>query len=428
MPTVSVSGPQNDRNMPQPIPRNGVEYLRPHPHHHHHSNLPEPPPTTDQDPIVDYHSHALNVPLAPYNSFDNSNCDYLMEEQQPSQLQPQQAPHLRRVLRQSTMPNPEVSHYSSNNNLMVPPGSPKQLISPQYSPYNTDNEDTELQPQTVMPPGAGPGGRFGIRRQSTLPCPPNAGAYHNSASTSPNRMYSSRSPERGDGSAGDLPRMAPFVRQATFPSNLSDPLYQNQLPLQQQKRTKLLPTSPNRMAHFNKSPDGADCGGGGGVGIDMPKRGYPMMRQATLPNPDQHMKLLPTSPPKKQLSPSAQSLKRSPEFVRQNTLPNPPLGMGSAEMSTLNIPQQKFLPISPRQKQSFFFPQSAQSNPRPFLSQQNMPTVNDEHAQTQSPIDSGQPSPKMIKVRSHSNEEYSMTRPIEGRRLLPEIPRNRSPR
>ena len=337
--------------------------------------------------------HQQSFPKNPYNSLDTNNSDY-MDDRGIQQ---------RRVLRQSTMPNPDVNLYNSNNNLM-PPGSPKQQISPQYSPYNTDNEDVDM---TNSPLPA----RFGIRRQSTLPCPPVAAHF---ASTSPNRMYS-RSPERNDGEGG--PRMAPFVRQATFPSNASDPFQQHH----QQQRPKLLPTSPNKLNHFSKSPE---------TEMDMQqKQRYQMMRQATLPNPDQHVKLLPTSPPKKQLSPHA--LKRSPEFVRQNTLPNP------EGHNQLNIPQQKFLPISPKHKQSFFFPQTGTAHPRTFLSQQNMPTANEEQvvvapAHTSvSPIGGsharGEQS-KMIKVRSHSNEEYSITRPMEGRRMLPEIPRNRSPR
>lgn len=360
--------------------------------------------------------HQQSIPTNPYNSFDTNNSSTSVDYMEERGVQ-----H-RRVLRQSTMPNPDVNLYNSNNNLM-PPGSPKQQISPQYSPYNTDNEDVDM---ASAPPTMSP--RYGIRRQSTLPCPPVAAHF---ATTSPNRMYS-RSPERNE--SGDstqqqqMPRLAPFVRQATFPSNVNDPF--------PQQRPKLLPTSPNRMNHhFNKSPE-PDM-------TDMQKqqqKRYQMMRQATLPNPDQHMKLLPTSPPKKQLSP--QVLKRSPEFVRQNTLPNP------EGHNQLSIPQQKFLPISPKHKQSFFFPQPSPGNPRTFLSQQNMPTANEgEHGAPPliggphgvSPtaiggiggggaIGSHREHSKMIKVRSHSNEEYSMNRPMEGRRILPEIPRNRSPR
>lgn len=342
--------------------------------------------------------HQQSIPTNPYNSFDtsnNSSCDYMEDR----------AVQHRRVLRQSTMPNPDVNLYNSNNNLM-PPGSPKQQISPQYSPYNTDNEDVDMPNPPVMP------ARYGIRRQSTLPCPPVAAHF---ASTSPNRMYS-RSPERNDGESTQMPRMAPFVRQSTFPSNVNDPF--------QQQRPKLLPTSPNRLNNYNKSPEPE---------MDMQQqqqKRYQVMRQATLPNPDQHMKLLPTSPPKKQLSPQ---FKRSPEFVRQNTLPNP------EGHNQLSIPQQKFLPISPKHKQSFFFPQPSTGNPRTFLSQQNMPTAKEVEQglvtvvapHTASPTAIGgshREHSKMIKVRSHSNEEYSMNRPMEGRRILPEIPRNRSPR
>lgn len=136
------------------------------------------------------------------------------------------------------------------------------------------------------------------------------------------------------------------------------------------------------------------------------------------------MKLLPTSPPKRQLSP--QYKKRSPEMIRQNTLPNP-------DGNSLNIPQStaKFLPISPRLKQNFLFPQPVQ-NARQFLSQQNVPTVIDDPYSSTGSVRSIQRDQqvKMMKVRSHSNEEYSASRsfPVgsESRRLLPEIPRNRS--
>lgn len=364
-------------------------------------------PVSTQESI-EYHPHQplyyqQSIPTNPYNSLDTSNASVDIMEERIMQQQLQQ--QHRRVLRQSTMPNPDVNLYNSNNNLM-PPGSPKQQISPQYSPYNTDNEDVDMTNPQTMP------ARYGIRRQSTLPCPPMAAHF---ASTSPNRMYS-RSPERNDGE--NMPRMAPFVRQSTFPSNANDPF--------QQQRPKLLPTSPNRLNHFNKSPE---------PDMDLQQqhqqKRYQMMRQATLPNPDQHMKLLPTSPPKKQLSP--QYLKRSPEFVRQNTLPNPEGHQSQSHQ--LNIPQQKFLPISPKHKQTFFFPQPS-VNPRTFLSQQNMPTTNEVApvSCSTSPNSAAEAHQremqhsKMIKVRSHSNEEYSMSRQIEGRRILPEIPRNRSPR
>lgn len=175
----------------------------------------------------------------------------------------------------------------------------------------------------------------------------------------------------------------------------------------------MLPTSPSRI-NYNKSPEH-------GSEPDFHRRNIGVVRQNTLPNPEQQHKLLPTSPPKRQLSP--QHRKRSPEIIRQNTLPNPE--------NSLNVPptQTKFMPISPRVKQSFIFPQSRQ-HPRQFLSQQNVPTtVDDPYSSTGSvtclPRDQ---QIKMMKVRSHSNEEYTITRPFptEGRRLLPEIPRNRS--
>jgi synaptotagmin-like protein len=234
-------------------------------------------------------------------------------------------PSQRRVLRQSTLPNPD-SSYLSNSNLKLPV-SPKQQISPQYSPYHTDNEnenESEIQPSPI---------RYQIRRQSTLPSKP---TEHHSRylSTSPNRntgVYS-RSPEKPEEHA---PRYPPFVRQATFPSNSNGDQFHGQ---------RQLPTSPNRVS-FNKSPDSGGEGGSEQTQVS-PRR---FLRQNTLPNPDQHMKLLPTSPPKK----SPQFMKRSPEFTRQNTLPNPDA------MNTLSVHQHgpKFLPISPRQKQTFLFPQ-----------------------------------------------------------------------
>lgn len=284
----------------------------------------------------------------------------------------------------------------------MPQTSPKQQLSPQYSTvYNSTDSENIMDPvdQEI------PQGRYPIRRQSTLPCRPNE--HHGSSkylSTSPNRSPFSRSPEKSD---SDQPRYPPFVRQSTFPSNSSDPYHS--------QRSKMLPTSPNRL-QYNKSPD--NCGDS----TDHTKR-YPIIRQATLPNPDQHLKLLPTSPPKKQLSPSY--MKRSPEFARQNTLPNPDA------MNSLSMHQHgaKFLPISPRQKQNFLFPQP--QNPRPFLSQQNFPTMTDDPNGSPGGTLHHSHHQKMIKVRSHSNEEYSISRsiaPMEGRRLLPEIPRNRSPR
>lgn len=158
-----------------------------------------------------------------------------------------------------------------------------------------------------------------------------------------------------------------------------------------------------------------------------------MMRQATLPNPDQHVKLLPTSPPKRQTSPQ---YRRSPEFMRQQTLPNPESFTSSNSLTVQAAnsgSQNKFLPISPRQKQNFLFPNV--QNPRTFLSQQNVPAVGvaeipvsttaEHYSSSQSVnIHHTREHSKMIKVRSHSNEEYSITKTHhpESRRLLPEIP------
>ncbi|XP_041772659.1 uncharacterized protein LOC121593926 isoform X3 [Anopheles merus] len=474
--------------------------------------------------------------------------------------------------RQSTLPNPDggAIYYGSNNNLM-PPGaasvSPKQQLSPspQYgtSPYHTDNEaDNETGSDHRSPLAA----RYKIRRQSTLPCKPNemqleggsggggGGPLHGSGpkimmSSSPNsrtNLYS-KSPER-DGldtimSKQQQQRFPPFVRQSTFPSNTNDPfLLQIQShsspsssslstqPLQSQQQQqqqgpapvgqqRQLPTSPNRLV-FNKSPDsGTESGPGasesagtsphqvGPGGRGGARTGsYQMTRQATLPNPEQHMKLLPTSPPKKQLSPH--SIKRSPDFARQNTLPagamapaqqqqqqpaapgGPqsapvllPMALAAASscsslvgtdgtgtggapagvaMNSLSVHQHgpKFMPISPRQKASFLFPQPAAPAPRPFHSQQHFPTHlnTSPSASTVSSgvvggaaIGGGGPiagvshssstslasavTSKMIKVRSHSNEEYTMAPAArappallgmgtvsEGRRMLPEIP------
>ncbi|XP_040175326.1 uncharacterized protein LOC120908423 isoform X2 [Anopheles arabiensis] len=449
---------------------------------------------------------------------------------------------LRRAMppRQSTLPNPDggAIYYGSNNNLM-PPGaasvSPKQQLSPspQYgtSPYHTDNEaDNETGSDHRSPLAA----RYKIRRQSTLPCKPNemqleggsggGGPLHGSGpkimmSSSPNsrtNLYS-KSPER-DG----LDTIMSKQQQQRFPPF---PLQSQQQQQQQQQgpppvgQQRQLPTSPNRLV-FNKSPDsGTESGPGasesagtsphqvgpGGRGGARPGS-YQMTRQATLPNPEQHMKLLPTSPPKKQLSPH--SIKRSPDFARQNTLPagamapaqqqqqqpaapgGPqsapvllPMALAAASscsslvgtdgtgtggapagvtMNSLSVHQHgpKFMPISPRQKASFLFPQPAAPAPRPFHSQQHFPTHlnTSPSASTVSSgvvggaaIGGGGPiagvshssstslasavASKMIKVRSHSNEEYTMAPAArappallgmgtvsEGRRMLPEIP------
>lgn len=331
----------------------------------------------------------------------------------------------RRILRQSTMPNPEVL-YPSNPNLLLSV-SPNQQRSPQYSPYHTDNENED---ETRGPSPT----RYvnTIRRQSTLPCKPNepfAQLPPMYLSTSPNRNYS-RSPERP----------APFVRQSTFPAQGGTETLH--IPRQ-------LPTSPNRLGYV-KSPDS-------GPETDyikplpqqtiqpppqsippVPQQAQPprMKRQITLPNPENQLKLLPTSPPR-QLSPGYRKV--SPEFVRQNTVPAitpEPIvssigSVTSASSNTLAVHGPKFLPISPRAKQSFLFPQPGPT-PRPFLSQQHFPVVTDE-TQTSDARELQRQQSKMIKVRSHSNEEYSINRQLnqpatEGRRMLPEIPPNRSPK
>uniref|UniRef100_A0AAG5D1S2 C2 domain-containing protein n=1 Tax=Anopheles atroparvus TaxID=41427 RepID=A0AAG5D1S2_ANOAO len=467
---------------------------------------------------------------------------------------------LRRAMppRQSTLPNPEGIYYGSNNNLIPQVSvsvSPKQQLSPspQYntatSPYQTDNEaDNDTGSDHHRSPLAA---RYKIRRQSTLPCKPNempqeagqgGGLAHGSGpkimmmSSSPNsrtNLYS-KSPER-DGSDASMQqpsqRFPPFVRQSTFPSNSNDPFLlqiqthsspsssslttQQQGQHQQQQQPRQLPTSPNRLV-FNKSPDsGTESGPGASEssgtsphqGRGAAPRSYQMSRQATLPNPEQHLKLLPTSPPKKQLSPH--SIKRSPDFARQNTLPAPqqqqqqqqplssatpqsapvavpqssatgtlggtvdggtaPMGGGTMNTLSVHLHGPKFMPISPRQKASFLFPQPAAPQPRPFHSQQHFPThlstspsaaaaingggvgggtvsgIGASHSSSTSLVSAA--ASKMIKVRSHSNEEYTMaavTRaamgmgmgPLsEGRRMLPEIPTtagggggNRSPR
>lgn len=327
----------------------------------------------------------IRLNKSPYNS----NMDF-----QHSDSYERTPPSTRRVLRQSTLPNPDSSNYPTNN--LKLPVSPKQQVSPQYSPYHTDNEnepDTDIPPPQTM--------RYQIRRQSTLPCKPNDHSKY--LSTSPNRNYS-RSPDPSAVEGEHSTRYPPFVRQSTFPSNNGGDQYHQ----------RQLPTSPNRMS-YSKSPDS-----GGENGQVSPRR---FTRQSTLPNPDQHIKLLPTSPPKK----SPQYIKRSPEFQRQNTISNP------EGMNTLSVHQHgpKFLPISPRQKQSFLFPIPSAA-PRTFLSQQHFPTMNeDQPPPTALPV---REHSKMIKVRSHSNEEYSFNKshvppqPSEGRRLLPEIPnRARSP-
>lgn len=356
----------------------------------------------------DYIIRTINQ--SPYNSstqsMDYQNNEYY-ERDRPS---PQ-----RRVLRQSTLPTnlqQTDPYYSNNVNLMPPPVSPNnQQISPQYSQYDSEETvDTSNQDSRQV--------RYPVRRQSTLPCRPNEHHAQKYLSTSPNRNFS-RSPEKPDGMGGpEQSRYPPFVRQSTFPSNTSNEQYGAAGAVVGTYRPKILPTSPNRMG-YSKSPE--HCSE-----PDFQQKRHAMLRQNTLPNPIDHVKLLPTSPPKRQ--PSPQYMKRSPEMLRQNTMPNP-----ECSMNSLTIPQtNKFLPISPRIKQNFLFPQPLQ-NPRQFLSQQNVPTVADDPYSSTGSVTgvSHTQHVKMMKVRSHSNEEYSASRQpyaLEGRRLLPEIPRNRSPR
>ncbi|XP_031625450.1 uncharacterized protein LOC116342095 isoform X2 [Contarinia nasturtii] len=378
---------------------------------------------------------------APVNSCDSNEYNYTTNNRTNHIVNHLQYPNMdyqnneyyertspqRRVLRQSTLPSnlphPDQYQYQNNINLM-PPVSPNQQISPQYSPYNTDTEETMDASNPDLRQI-----RYPIRRQSTLPSRPSDHLYQQQQqpqqqqqqqqqqqnqyylTTSPNRNYS-RSPEKSD-SEQQLHYPPPFVRQSTFPSNTSN---EQQQFVANTHRPKILPTSPNRL--YNRSPEH------GSEPDFLKQRHLGVVRQNTLPNPDQHMKLLPTSPPKRQLSP--QYKKRSPEMIRQSTLPCNPAD------NSLNVPQQtKFLPISPRLKQSFLFPQAKQ-NPRQFLSQQNVPTAATEDPYSSTGSVSCIPREqqvKMMKVRSHSNEEYSANRPFpptEGRRLLPEIPRNRS--
>lgn len=260
-------------------------------------------------------------------------------------------------------------------------------------------------------------------------------------STSPNRIYS-RSPERSPSEQ----RYPPFMRQTSFPCNLTTDPSSIMASQQQQQHNytpshhrKILP-SPNvktNTAQYQQQQQQQQ------INTDDMDYGQPiipkprMLRQATLPNPEQQVKLLPTSPPKRQTSPQ---FRRSPEFMRQQTLPNsevfscnslsvhPPNAAGNS--------QAKFMPISPRQKQNFLFPNVTN---RQFLSQQHVAAgivdnsnvtrvgSNEQYSSSQS-VNIHRDHSKMIKVRSHSNEEYSITKPAESRRLLPEIPTSRSSR
>ncbi|KQS38969.1 uncharacterized protein Dere_GG21056, isoform E [Drosophila erecta] len=371
----------------------------------------------------------------------------------------------RRVLRQSTLPSSlnndpalsgsggNLANYNSVN--LTAPTSPHQLQkSPLYpSAYNSDDvihmntmpgmgvgvgvtvgdcdnyaqqqqqlpQQQQQQPQLEVTPTHH---RLQVRRQSTLPAQPTPAIY---MSTSPNRLYS-RSPER---SPGEQQRYPPFMRQTSFPE-----------PPSTYHRTKLLPSTgappptvaPPPLNYESQASslasDEQDVG-------PMPKPR--MTRQATLPNPDQHVKLLPTSPPKRQTSPQ---FRRSPEFMRQQTLPNPEAFSSGNTLTVHSTPPAKFMPISPRAKQNFLFP--SVPNPRQFLSQPHVPAVGGtelgsggsvastggvgggEHYSSSQSVNihhSRDPHSKMIKVRSHSNEEYSNTKGHpENRRLLPEIP------
>lgn len=320
----------------------------------------------------------------------------------------------RRILRQSTLPNPDITSYPLNQNLLLPL-SPKQHRSPQYSPYHTDNEnEDEIQTNTL---------RQAIRRQSTLPEPPillNAQQKYY-GSVSPNRTYS-RSPERP----------APMVRQQTFPALLIAGTSPSETTLLHIPRQ--LPTSPNKIGGvYPKSPDS----GNESDGYVKPLRSV-MQRQVTLPNPDYQLKVLPTSPPRI-LSPSLRKV--SPEFVRQNTVPVDlsPVANNPSHSLTVHQSHSKFLPLSPRAKQSFMFSQP-QATPRTFLSQQHFPTMKDEPS-TET-VDLQRQHTKMAQQkRSFSNEEPSVNRvpsnqaitvttgsATECRRILPEIPPNRSPK
>ncbi|XP_059218952.1 uncharacterized protein LOC106088861 isoform X5 [Stomoxys calcitrans] len=386
----------------------------------------------------------------------------------------------RRVLRQSTLPttlpNNEQNLSGSGSNLenynsvnLTAPTSPHQMQKGPLYPtaYNSDdiinietsdcdNYAQQLQQQQQAPPQHTSGQvtpthhRLQVRRQSTLPANPCQAPMY--MSTSPNRGFS-RSPERSPGEQ----RYPPFIRQTSFPCNIMEPppgpgsvttgnaatapSYPS--PSMHRGSGKILPSTgnyppPSQYDQTQTSQPG---------GLNEDHHDYPnpaanipksrMMRQATLPNPDQHVKLLPTSPPKRQTSPQ---YRRSPEFMRQQTLPNPEsFTSNSLTVQSANSgSQNKFLPISPRQKQNFLFPNV--QNPRPFLSQQNVPAVGvaeiptstaggEQYSSSQSVnIHHTRDHSKMIKVRSHSNEEYSISKSHhpESRRLLPEIPTSSS--
>ncbi|XP_020712953.1 uncharacterized protein LOC101458910 isoform X6 [Ceratitis capitata] len=404
----------------------------------------------------------------------------------------------RRVLRQSTLPsslpNNDPNLSGSGANLanynyvnLTAPTSPHQMQrSPIYpSAYNSDDvihmsapecdnytqqqqqqqpmniqqpqqqqqQQQQPQPQSVINPQSHH--RLQVRRQSTLPANPCQPPMY--LSTSPNRPYS-RSPERSPGEQ----RYPPFMRQTSFPCNMSEPpTQQHQVhlnlgttPSNQAYPRKLLPTSPNYQGSIMYQPTQQPQPQPQPMQVNYdPQTGQTqpadeldytqvgpkprMLRQATLPNPDQHVKLLPTSPPKRQTSPQ---YRRSPEFMRQQTLPNPEAFTGNSLSVPSGQQPAKFMPLSPRHKQNFLFPNV--QNPRQFLSQQHVPAVGagsgevntsanstgEHYSSSQSVNIQSRDHAKMMKVRSHSNEEYSITKPhhAENRRLLPEIPVNRS--
>ncbi|KRF83374.1 uncharacterized protein btsz isoform X8 [Drosophila virilis] len=451
----------------------------------------DPNNPNSQQPVADnlypQQQHLIEAQSA--GSYPSLHQNTLHQQLQQQQLQQHQAPpqprqahiinyssgsatpisgskwHLgRRVLRQSTLPStlnndPNLSGSGANlanynsANLTAPTSPHKLQNNPLYpSAYNSDDiihmntaadcdNYTQIliqEPQPQLEAAASPpthSHRLQVRRQSTLPANPCQAPPTIYMSTSPNRVYS-RSPER---SPGEQQRYTPFTRQTSFPE-----------PPSNYHRTKLLPSTANLPAPTSQSSSAVTTATAPPLNYESQASsmasdemdysqtfGKPrMMRQATLPNPDQHVKLLPTSPPKRQTSPQ---FRRSPEFTRQQTLPNPEAFSSGNTLTVHQAPPAKFMPISPRTKQNFLFP--SVQNPRQFLSQQNVPTVGavdlgsggsvastagEQYSSSQSVNihHSRDPHSKMIKVRSHSNEEYSNSNKahVESRRLLPEIP------
>ncbi|XP_073814610.1 bitesize isoform X5 [Musca autumnalis] len=411
--------------------------------HHQHHNLPQ---SIRSHPIVNYNTGSAITIAGVGVSHSNISAGYHVNPQ-------------RRVLRQSTLPttlpNNEQNLTGSGSNLenynsvnLTAPTSPHQMQKgPLYpSAYNSDDiinietsdcdnyaQQLQQQQQPIASGQVTPTHhRLQVRRQSTLPANPCQPPMY--MSTSPNRGYS-RSPERSPGEQ----RYPPFIRQTSFPCNIMEPpapasataatsSYPSAM-----HRGKMLPSTGNFNQYDQTQPTQSTALA---EDLEYNAPGMPkprMMRQATLPNPDQHVKLLPTSPPKRQTSPQ---YRRSPEFMRQQTLPNPESFTSSNSLTVQSAnsgSQNKFLPISPRQKQNFLFPNV--QNPRQFLSQQNVPAVGvaeipvsttaEHYSSSQSVnIHHSRDHSKMIKVRSHSNEEYSITKSHhpESRRLLPEIP------